>query len=42
MALMHYTYGYISVYDQNGNFLFTADSEYEAREEMKEYAQYSA
>ena len=42
MFSMHYTYGHISVYDRNGKFLFTADTEQEVREELKEYAQYSA
>ncbi len=31
--------GHIQVYDWNGNFLFSADSEREAREELKEYAE---
>ena len=31
--------GHIHVYDYNGKFLFSADSEREAREELKEYAQ---
>ena len=32
------TRGHIQVYDLNGNFLFSADSEREAREELKFYA----
>ena len=34
--------GHIQVYDNRGNFLFSADSEREAREELKEYAQSAA
>ena len=30
--------GHIQVYDWNGKFLFSADSEREAREELKYYA----
>ena len=30
---------HIQVYDWKGNFLFSADSEREAREELMEYAQ---
>ena len=32
-------HGHIQVYDENGRFLFSADNEREAREEIKEYAQ---
>ena len=32
-------HGHIQVYDRNGNFLFSADNEREAREELKELAQ---
>ena len=40
MALFdfRYVYGHIQVYDVNGKFLFSADSEREAREELKDYA----
>ena len=38
MYSVRYVGGHIQVYDQRGNFLFSADSEREAREEMKEYA----
>lgn len=31
--------GHIQVYDAQGNFLFSADTEREAREELEEYAQ---
>ncbi len=34
--------GHIQVYDWKGNFLFSADSEREAREELKEYAESAA
>ena len=34
--------GHIQVYDYRGNFLFSADSEREAREELKEYAESAA
>ena len=42
MFTMRYVRGHIQVYDNNGKFLFSADSEREAREEMKEYAQSAA
>lgn len=35
-------YGHIQVYDFKGNFLFSADTEREAREELKEYAESAA
>lgn len=34
--------GHIQVYNQNGAFLFSADSEREAREELEEYAESAA
>ena len=34
--------GHIQVYDYQGTFLFSADSEREAREELKEYAESAA
>ncbi len=34
--------GHFQVYDENGKFLFSADSEREAREELREYAQSAA
>jgi hypothetical protein len=34
--------GHIQVYNENGIFLFSADTEKEAREELEYYAQYSA
>lgn len=42
MYTMRYVYGHVQVYDWNGNFLFSADSEKEAREELMEYAQCAA
>ena len=42
MYSMQYVRGHIQVYDNNGNFLFSADSEREAREELKDYAQSAA
>ena len=34
--------GHIQVYDSQGVFLFSADSEWEARKELKEYAKSAA
>ena len=34
--------GHIQVYDYKGNFLFSADSEREAREELEDYAESAA
>ena len=34
--------GHVQVYDFRGKFLFSADSEREAREELKEYADSAA
>lgn len=34
--------GHIQVYDRNGNFLFSADSEREVREELEFYAESAA
>ena len=39
MYSMRYVRGHIQVYDKNGAFLFSADSEKEAREELEQYAQ---
>ena len=36
------TRGHLQVYDQNGKFLFSADSEREVREELREYAESAA
>lgn len=42
MYSMHSVRGHIQVYDHRGNFLFSADTEQEAREELKEYEKYTA
>ena len=34
--------GHIQVYDAKGNFLFSAESEREAREELRAYAEFAA
>lgn len=34
--------GHIQVYDASGNFLFSADNEREAREELEGYAELTA
>ena len=34
--------GHIQVYDRNGNFLFSADNEREAREELEMYEESAA
>ena len=34
--------GHIQVYDMNGRFLFSADTEREAREELEDYAESAA
>jgi len=38
MYSVKYVRGHIQVYDVNGVFLFSADTEREAREELKNYA----
>lgn len=42
MFTIQYIRGHVQVYDNKGNFLFSADTEREAREELKEYAQCAA
>ena len=42
MVQLRYVRGHIQVYDVNGNFLFSADSEREVREELMEYAESAA
>lgn len=37
-----YVQGHVQVYDAYGRFLFSADSEREAREEMRDYAEFAA
>lgn len=39
---MRYVYGHIQVYDFRGNFLFSADTEQEAREELRDYEEFAA
>ncbi len=34
--------GHIQVYDAQGNFLFSADNEREAREELMNYGEFAA
>lgn len=38
MFTMRYIQGHVQVYDRNGKFLFSADNEREAREELEDYA----
>lgn len=42
MYSMRNVNGHIQVYDVRGRFLFSADTEREAREELEEYAQSAA
>ena len=42
MFSIRYVCGHIQVYDYKGNFLFSADSEREAREEIEDYAEFAA
>ena len=42
MFTMRYVHGHIQVYDLDGNFLFSADTEREAREEWMDYAKCAA
>ena len=42
MYSMQYIWGHIQVYDHKGNFLFSADSEREVREELREYEESAA
>lgn len=42
MFQMRYVGGHVQVYDRNGKFLFSADTEREAREEMEDYAESAA
>lgn len=42
MYSMRYVHGHIQVYDFRGNFLFSADNEREAREELDAYAESAA
>jgi len=38
MYIIQNVRGHVQVYDVRGNFLFSADNEAEAREELKDYA----
>ena len=42
MYSIRYIRGHVHVYDQYGKFLFSADNEREAREELREYAESAA
>lgn len=42
MYSIRYVHGHVQVYDQKGNFLFSADNEREAREEMEHDAEFAA
>ena len=42
MYSIRYVRGHIQVYDHQGNFLFSADTEREVREELMEYAESAA
>lgn len=42
MFSMRYVRGHVMVYDKNGKFLFSADNEREAREELEEYEESAA
>ena len=42
MYQLRNVHGHIQVYDWKGNFLFSADSEREAREELEDYAESAA
>lgn len=42
MYSIRYIYGHVQVYDNRGNFLFSADNEREAREELEDYEESAA
>lgn len=42
MYSMRYVHGHVQVYDNNGKFLFSADNEREAREELAEFEEFTA
>ena len=42
MYSLQYVRGHIQVFDPNGKFLFSADTEREAREELMEYEEFAA
>ncbi len=39
MFTIRYVYGHVQVYDRQGKFLFSADNEREAREELEDHAE---
>jgi hypothetical protein len=39
---MRYVHGHVQVYDHKGAFLFSADNEREAREELEQLAEFAA
>ena len=41
MFTIRYVQGHVHVYNPEGAFLFSADNEWEARKEIKEYAEYT-
>lgn len=41
MYAIRYVMGHVQVYDSRGRFLFSADSEGEARREMEDYAEFA-
>ena len=42
MFTMQYVFGHVQVYDYSGKFLFSADTEREAREELMHYEECAA
>ena len=42
MYQMRYVGGHVQVYDLSGKFLFSADTEQEAREELEDYEESAA
>ncbi len=42
MFSIRYHSGHVMVYDKNGKFLFSADTEQEAREELEKYEESAA
>lgn len=42
MYSIRYVRGHVQVYDNRGNFLFSADNEREAREELLDYEESAA
>ena len=42
MFTIQYVFGHIQVYDHSGKFLFSADTEQEARKELEDYAESAA